>query len=89
MEDAESGARADYSGRSYLREATLTDITVTLKNGAQHEFRDPQQTYWRRGAGKPCTTIRYEGGWAIIEDHDGAAVAFPAQDVAEIRSRAS
>lgn len=54
----------------------MSDITVILKNGKTEHFPETS-----RAGGSYCTSVKYQGEFAIIEDAHGTETVFPAQAI--------
>lgn len=59
----------------------LASIKIAMKNGVVHDF--PHQG---RAGGSYTKSVRYEGAFVIVIDEWGATTAYPAQDVAEVKT---
>lgn len=58
----------------------MASITVIMKDGTKKEF--PHQG---RAGGSYTKTIKYEGGFAIIQDEWYNETAIPSSDIAEVK----
>lgn len=59
----------------------MADITVKLKDKTEKRFPETS-----RAGGSYCTSIRYEGNFAIISDAYGNETAIPSENIDEIRT---
>lgn len=57
----------------------MSNITIKLKDGSTREFR-----HEGRPGGSYTKTLKFEGGFAIVEDEWSKRIAIPAEDIAEI-----
>lgn len=57
----------------------MSNITVTMKNGAVREFR-----HEGRVGGSWTKSVKYEGAFVIIEDEYQKRIAIPAADIVEV-----
>ena len=59
----------------------MASITIKMKDGSIKMF--PHEG---RPGGSWTKSIRYEGGFAVVKDEWGNETAFPASDIAEVRT---
>ena len=57
----------------------MANITVILKDGTKREFK-----HEGRPGGSYSKTVKYENGFAIIEDEWGKKTAFPSENISEV-----
>lgn len=58
----------------------MITIEVKMKDGSRREF-----PHRGRAGGSYSNEIRYEGGFAIITDEYDNEIAFPSQNIVEVR----
>ena len=59
----------------------MASIEIIFKDGTKRDF--PHQG---RAGGSYTKTLRYEGGFAIVRDEYFKEIAFPAEDIKEIKT---
>ena len=57
----------------------MAAVKVYMKNGTVHDFPETSCS-----GGSYCTTLRYEEGFAVIEDAYGRETSIPSVDIEKI-----